>query len=562
MNIYAHRFAVVAIVALTALVYFNSSRNSFVWDDALVITRNDFVKKWDNLPRLFTPEYLTQRKDVSLLGRKEIGSGESSYRPVSTLSYFLLYEFFGDRPQGYHWASILLHALNACLLYFYTLPFFKRAWPALLASLFFAVYPVHAEAVNVVSFNEDLLAFAFGIGSLLLFRSRHIVLAAGLYFFACFSKEMAVTVPLLASAYEYFFVCQGRFREWRGRWRAYLGYAAVAVFYLWARFFVFLNPSGDGGYEGGSIWTAVKMIGNYLAWLVWPVGIHSTLQGDPTFAVVSAWDPAFWSSVIGLLGMIFVAFFYRNASRLVRFGIIWFFIALLPVLPISMNYLASRYLYLPSLGFFLVLAYVFERLSARSVKLMQAGAFILLVACSGQTFINGFLWRNNIALFSQMTKDYPHNAVGHSWLAQHYKELYAFDLAIEEYKIAVELDPSYEDDRLGLAECQLGVGKAAEAAGVLRETLLLNPRSGRAYELLALALVKQSDTAGAIETYRKALAINPDSPEALDGLGVTYANMGRTREAEEAWRKALAVDPEFQPSRKNLERFLQDASAG
>ena len=51
--------AAMLIIAVTAAVYANSLSNSFVWDDAVVIERNDFIRSVKNLPSLFNRAYLT-----------------------------------------------------------------------------------------------------------------------------------------------------------------------------------------------------------------------------------------------------------------------------------------------------------------------------------------------------------------------------------------------------------------------------------------------------------------------------------------------------------------------
>src|SRR5262245_9354380 len=86
------------LAAAIALLFGPSISNGFVWDDDLVIARNDFVRDWAHFPQVFSKSYLTPTSSFDDLGRRPIGSGEVTYRPVTTASYFLLYSLFGLNP--------------------------------------------------------------------------------------------------------------------------------------------------------------------------------------------------------------------------------------------------------------------------------------------------------------------------------------------------------------------------------------------------------------------------------------------------------------------------------
>ena len=84
------------IILISILLYLNTLPNTFVYDDAYVITENYFIKSWGNLPKLFTKDYLPF-------------SGELSYRPIVTLTYFFDYAIWRQNPLGYHLTNVILH---------------------------------------------------------------------------------------------------------------------------------------------------------------------------------------------------------------------------------------------------------------------------------------------------------------------------------------------------------------------------------------------------------------------------------------------------------------------
>ena len=132
------------LLILTIGVYSNTLKNGFVFDDYFIIIDNIFIKDWKNLSGLLSKDYFSR-------------SGEATYRPVVTLSYFVDYSLWGLKPYGYHLTNVLIHSVNAVLVFLFVLLLIKGRRAAFLAALLFAVHPVLTEAVNAISLREDLL---------------------------------------------------------------------------------------------------------------------------------------------------------------------------------------------------------------------------------------------------------------------------------------------------------------------------------------------------------------------------------------------------------------------
>src|SRR3990172_10667433 len=147
---------VLVIVCLSQFVYLNSLSNQFVYDDKFTIVTNYFIKTWNNLPSLFNKDYFKF-------------SGELSYRPVVPLSYFIDYTLWKLNPFGFHLTNTLLHTLNSVLLFLLLKRIFNCQTTSFLATLIFSCHPVLTEAVNAISYREDLLATTFFIGAFLLY---------------------------------------------------------------------------------------------------------------------------------------------------------------------------------------------------------------------------------------------------------------------------------------------------------------------------------------------------------------------------------------------------------
>jgi len=444
-----------------------------------------------------------------------------------------------------------LHIINALLLYFLAYLISKDKRIALVGALLFALHPVNAEAVNVISFREDLLVFLFFISSFILFiRQRFYIASLGLFLLALLSKEAAVTLPLLLILYD-----RRRFRS------RHLGYFAVLLFYFLAHFFI-LKDFGTvlKWYPGGSFYTNLltmsRVFATYIKWLFFPVGIHATLPENNPLISYSLMDPWVLPSIALLASCFFIAIIMRKRSKEISFGILWFFITLLPVsniLPIT-NYIASRYLYIPVVGFCLLVPTILFR----SDRLRHARRIIivtLLVFFSMFTMIRNIAWKNDTVLWLEMVENYPQNALAHSNLGLCYRRTGFVDKAIYEYRLALNLDPYFTSDYIALGESYYVKGMLDEAIVQFKKAVGLDPSFLNTYSYLGLALMRKGLYEEAEHYFSQAIELNPRSTETYNNLGVLYASMNRTEEAKRAWNMALDIDPQYKEARNNLKKI-------
>jgi len=523
----------VLAVIIIGLVYSNSLSNSFIWDDFLVIVDNNFIKSWKNFPLVFTDSYLSPfvKRGCCFFVDASFGSGETSYRPVVTLSYFLDYSLWKLNPFGYHLTSLILHMINALLVYFLANFLIKNRQAALLGALLFALHPVNSEAVNVIAFREDLLSFLFYLFSFLLYLKstpRLYLLSLASFFLALFSKETAVTLPLVIILYDCYFSGGGREILVRFKQR-YLGYFGVLFFYIWVRFFLITNNTKPSlGYLGGSLYTNFltmsRVAGEYIKWMIFPAGISAIPSNQSYLVSGSLFNPAVLFSMGLIIASFAVIIKTYKSSREISFFMLWFFLALLPVsniVPIP-NYIASRYLYLPAAGFCFLVAVLLKKPVGQ--RLFSSGlAAIILISYSGIAFISNFTWRNNLVFYSKMAREFPENALAHLDLGDAFKKRGLSDRAISEYKTAISL----------------------------------NPALGEAYNNLGATLGDAGRHKEAIECFIQGLEIAPDYLKLYDNLAVTYTRINKWEEARKSWEKTLQIDPQYKAAIENLRKLKE-----
>jgi len=572
------KLVIILLALISILAYSNSLKNSFIWDDRLVIVDNDFIKSWKNIPAIFTKAYLTPVSKMPYLGMYDIGSGETCYRPIVTVTYFFNYSIWQLNPFGYHFTNILLHIFNALLFYFLAALIIKDKKAAFLASLLFTLHPVNSEAVNVISFREDLLAGLFYLSSFILYikldswkhrkKVYFYILSLILFMLALFSKEMALSLPLILVLYDYLFEGAGSFptphpeeRSDEGSLkilRRYWGYIGVTLFYIWVRFFVINIPQASAGYIGGNFYTnfltMARVVSNYIQWLFIPLNIAATLPDDPILISRSLFDVRVLISLVLIIAFFIIAIMIRKKSKEISFAIIWFFITLIPVsniLPIT-NYMAARYLYIPAIGFYLLLSMALGNL--RSWTRYAVGITILTFYFI-VTFISNFEWRDDITLWSGMVKKYPNNALAHSGLGASFMNKNLLDSAIGEYKTALSLDPMYAGDYDKLGVCYYKKGLLSEAEKAFKKAMDLDANLLSAYVNLGSLLGHKGLYEEAIVYFKVVLTREPRYVQAYDNLGVTYARMKQWVWARRMWNKALEINPGYKKAQDNLAKL-------
>jgi tetratricopeptide (TPR) repeat protein len=137
-------------------------RAIFVWDDTALVLRDPLIRSWRLIPEGFQHFLFVD------------ATPSNFYRPIQRLTYTLEYWAFAFRPAPYHSSNIVLHAATAIALFIFALAFFrlyqvderKSLGVAAIASLAWALHPLHSGVVDYVAGRADSLAALFGFVAL------------------------------------------------------------------------------------------------------------------------------------------------------------------------------------------------------------------------------------------------------------------------------------------------------------------------------------------------------------------------------------------------------------
>jgi len=574
-------FCLFALFCLGFFAYGAVVKGDFIWDDPNLVGNNVAIKDISRAGRIFT-------QDV------EAGAGGATrfYRPLLTLSFMVDYARVGLDPSGYHITNILLHVFAAWALFWFLGVLFKDLRLALLAAVFFVVHPVHTEAVSYISGRSDplvliffLTAFVFYVKSV---RRPSLWADLGLgmaYACALLSRESALVFLVLALA-----GVHGILRE-KVRGRSIVILIAVTAAYgvVRARVFQGAFPMPEA-LPFAQRWPgAFVAVVHYLRLLIWPFDLHME-YGMPVFSPL---HPKVLAGVFLLGGLAGGVVWSRRRDPIVAFALAWFLIGLAPVLNfIPLNaYMAEHWLYLPSVGFVLLLALFVRRLSAGPAGVLAARA----LAAGLLLFFLALTIRQNIAywrvpkLFYETTLKFAPQS---SRLMTNLGHVYQGEGRLEEaealYRKAIAIDPRHEIraysglgavyQRMGRNEEAIAVtragiaaapgfaelysnlgavyereGRTDEALAAFRKAVALYPDSAVAQMNLGVLLSRREDAVvDAIACFRKAIVLNPHFPEAYHNLANLYMRLQSPAEAVELYKKALALRPQYAAARHNL----------
>src|SRR3990170_691012 len=534
----------IILAVISVIVFCNTLDNTFVYDDSVTIVNNNLIKSWKNFHTIFSFNYF-------------ILSGELSYRPLVTLSYFIDYSLWEANPGGFHLTNLLLQTANTILFYVFLKRVTKVNTLAFFSTLLFTTHPILTETVNSISYREDLLTALFFLIAFILYlkinktffnKSKFLLYYLGSlfsYLLALFSKEMAITFPILLILFDIFYLPSGKplqalIKKLKG---IYIGYFSVTGFYLFIQFVVFRHVYIRLDQTKQSLFVMIKVLASYIKLLFLPFNLNADYVIPPiTTGIIS-----FIISILIVTIVIIITIRLCKNNKQHWFFISWFFITLLPVsniIPIG-NIMAERYLYIPIMGISGIIGILIQKSNLKNPLATICSSiviFILGVMCINR---NG-IWRDEFTLWYSTSIREPNSARAHHNLGVVHSSKDFYDYAEYEYKKTLEINPKD-------TEAHYNLGNAYERKGILdnaikeyQDAIRYNPYYADAYNNLG-NLYKE-----AVTEFARSLKINSEMSTTHNHLGNTYKEMGNIKDALTEYTTAIELDPSAADYHNNL----------
>ncbi len=551
----------------TALLYAPVLHFDFLkYDDQIYVVNNPRVNQglhWASLGWCFQAGYAT------------------NWHPLTWMSHMLDCQLFGLRPAGHHATNIILHTLNAVLLFLVLRTMTGAFWRSAVVAALFAWHPLHVESVAWVAERKDVLSTLFWMLTMWAYicyarrsqmpaappglagparGSRAMIfygLALLLFALGLMAKPMLVTLPCVLLLLDWWPLGRLQPAPDAAPGSGSTVQRALLLFVEKIPFFALAMASSvvtliAQRREGimttvadtplrPRIIDALAAIAHYLEKTVWPADlgvIYPFVGGWPLWKIATA--------AAGLVLVTAMAVRWRRSRPYWLLGWLWFLGTLTPVLDvfnIGASPMSDRYTYIPLIGLFLIAAWDVYDLAGQwryHQWILGTITVIVLGACMAASRYQLGFWQNTDTLFSRIARSNI-NSVAHAQYAAILMHGNRLEQAEGECARAVQIAPASGPMHALLGRILFLEGKPEPATEELRFALRLEPELSDARLQLGDALLAQKLPVAAAFELATLLKVQPANVEAHFRLGQALMMSGKFDDAAAQFNEVLRL---------------------
>jgi tetratricopeptide (TPR) repeat protein len=585
----------------TLALYIPAARNPFLGvDDPAYVTENAYVRAgvtWETLAWSFT------------------ATAAQNWHPLTWVSHALDCQLYGLNPAGHHFTNILLHALNAVLLFLLLARFTASKWRSLLVAALFAIHPLNVESVAWIAERKNVLStflFLLTLGAYGWYArkpdiKRYLVVAV-LFVLGLASKPMVITLPFVLLLLDFWPVKRirdgsqpapsrvGKNRKARSQDLASKTAFPVAQVQFW-RLVLEKLPLLALSVGSAVITIIAQRTGAIQSLEIYPLGgrLNNAIYSYASYLWKAFWPPrlAFlypyprdghpgWALGLALLflgSVTAVVWKQRFGRRYLAVGWLWYLGTLFPVIgliQVGDQAMADRYAYVPLIGIFVMVVWGladWAEYKKIDFRLRAAAVATILAALSLITWRQIGYWHSDYDLWSRTVKVTQNNLVADEVLSKVLMTLGRFEEALPGFKEAAKLNPGDPNRHVMLAADLLAAKRLEDAIGEYEAAILTTPDRtvrARCYESIATIDVELGDFPRMRENYRLALEANPQegagmidrlsqyAASAPSGpvylqLGVLLQDLHKLPQARAAYQQALKLAPTLAAAKQSLD---------
>jgi tetratricopeptide (TPR) repeat protein len=529
------------IACVTFLAFAPALKNGFTnWDDDRFVTANPDVHGFSahNLSKIFTSAYVNH------------------YAPLTMLSFMGEYSLFRLDPAAYHLTNVLLHIINALLVFALIYGLSGSYFTGLLTALLFAVHPLQVESVAWIAERKGVLSAAFYFAALIAYlrfmkNGKRTTYAAVMIFFilSLLSKSMAISLPFVLLLIDYL---TGRKIDKKTL------IEKTPLFILSIIFTVIAIMSKQDAMGQGPHYSPVQNILApafeicfYLVKSIVPFNLcalYDTGEGNALTLIMAV-------SAAAVCGIAVAVYYSRRYSRIAVFCALYFIVTLAPVLQIvssgGWTKVADRYTYIPLIGVYFLFASMFSYLLKNTFKKLAFARMALFTGCLAivaflvyATSCQCLVWRDGFSLWDNAVKTSP-SALAYSNRGYALYLRHDYARALDDYNRAIEINSTYAPIFNKRGNVLNAVGDLEHAIEDYTQAIAIDPRYAQAFNNRGVVYKIKGDFGRAAEDFLEAVRLDPRYAQAFGNLGGVYCYRGELDRAIDAYNQAVRLDPEF-----------------
>jgi tetratricopeptide (TPR) repeat protein len=458
-------------------------------------------------------------------------------RPLFALSMGLDHAIWGEKAGGFHFTNTALHAVSAVMVYFLAFQLFSDSLLAVFAALLFALHPVHTEPVAWISARSELLMTVFFIPAFIFYirfmktgGTEPLLLSCLFFLLSLLSKQSALAFLGVILAQQMWATVDRR-----------RTFKAVGLFTLiFSVYYFSLGKYGEFSVVNSfDPYAILNGLWYYLGKLMVPTNLN-LMPSLPEFIAYS---------VFALVSLAVIVILYTEGKKREAFLITWIMVTLLPALLLTgsdaASPLAERYLYLPSIGFCILLSTLLTNATI-SKKALAFMALIVLLYSTG-TFDRVQVWGDDVSIWHDTVQKSPQSILARINYGTALLESGAGDDARKQLTLALRNDAITEGDMLRITELLADSGKQSSEKTIVGA--LADARGkAQAYYGLGFMYYKHRDKRRpetlqkAIRYLEKSVSVSPSFVRPRYYLGLSYLETGDYDKAEKNFSVVMKLD--------------------
>lgn len=546
-------------VATTEAIF---SKNNILWLSVLLIFTfiiytpsfdNEYVK-WDDDWMVYENPDVVNFSGASMAHAfSEFYNGQ--YSPVCTLSLAVQYAIGEGKPLTFHLFGILYHLLNIVLVFWLIQLFFKNRFMAFTVATLFAVHSLQVESVTWISAQKVILYTIFFLASCISYinyvkEKKVLFYILSMIFFALsfLAKEQAVTLAVTLVAID--FIMQRKLLDKKvilEKIPFFIMAIIMGIVTIYSsRTGEFFTDENKKPFVEQIAYSSYALV-QYILQMIFPFRM-SAFHPYPNEGS-GGFSNTLLLYFIPVILLVYLFFKSIKKNPAITFGILFFMLNIalvLQIMPLRDFITADRYVYIPAIGFFLIIAWYANHIIQKNKKYQTAVISVLAVwamILSVVSYQRVNVWQDSLTLFNDVVTKYPESSIGWNNRGLALSNLDRNKDAIEDYKKAIRYNPTsvFCYNNIGISYKQTGnyemAFKSFDAA------IQMRPEFAQAYFNRADAKSEVKDFTGAIADYEKFLQLKPNYPKAYVSMGITKAKAGDFQAALVDLNKAVQLQP-------------------
>lgn len=579
----------IIIIVFACILYGNTLSNKYAMDDLYAITGNKYTQQgFAGIPKLLSSDFF-----AGYYGDQHVLLTGGRYRPLSLITFAAEHELFGENPGMSHFINLALYALTGCLLFYFLNLLFGRKKEAkwylsvpLVATLLFIAHPVHTEVVANIKGRDEIFSLLGSLVTGIFYlkyldsgKYKYLIYCFICFFLACLSKESAFLFLLILPLTAYYF------RDFHLKENAIaLGAILLAglLFFLirWSVIGSLNTPPSTELLDNPFIqatfpqkyatilftlvmYIKLLILPHPLTWDYYPYQISLMNWSNPTVIL----------SLVVYLALIILAVAGIRKKAVFSYAIWVYLFSILLFSNILFQvgvFMAERFLYIPSLAFSLIIAWVLVVMvipvspkTGAGRTLMIGTLFIIMILFSFKTISRNTDWKDDFTLVTTDAETSVNSAKGSNLAGQWYawaanqpanaanKEVY-MQKAYTLVKRATTIYPGYQDAWFRLGNIIFDYKHDADSTiACYLKILDKNPNEESVFKNLTMVINSIENNQRKVSLWEKILKVSPNRYEPNFYLANFYFDVNPPKSIAFA-EKARQIRPNDAPNLKVL----------